>query len=123
MYLCGLFRMIKNKQILPIFFVALFMSYYASTVFFPHLHTINGTTIVHSHFHHNSHHDTKSGNHTEESIVLIAQFSNFDLTDFLYNYVLIPLQNPLYEKKLLEPTHCVASVYLENLSLRAPPIV
>ena len=99
------------------------MSYYASTAFFLHEHIIEGATITHSHLHTDSHHDTKSGGHTKHSITLIAQISHFEYVDFLCNRVLKPVQFPLHEYKFVEITHWVASIHLNNLSLRAPPIV
>jgi len=115
--------MIKTKKIISFLLVALFMSYYASMSFFPHGHIIEGATITHSHIHTDSHHDTKSGEHTDQCITLIAQISHFDYIDFLCNCVFKPLQLPLYEDKIVEVMHWVASIHLENLSLRAPPVV
>ena len=115
--------MVRTKNILSFFFVALFLNYYASTSFFSHLHIIDGTTIVHSHIHPDSHHDTKNGNHTKQSVTLIAQFSHFEFIDFSCNYILVPLQIPVYENKFIETKHWVTSIHLENLSLRAPPVL
>jgi len=113
----------KIKKIGSFFFVALFLSYYASTAFFPHLHIISGASITHSHIHANSHHDTKSGNHTEQCITFIAQISHFDYIDFSCNFVLKPIQFPLHKDKFVETTHWFAANHLENLTLRAPPVL
>jgi len=115
--------MVKTKKIVSFLFIALFMSYYASTAFFLHSHIIGGATIAHSHLHTDSHHDTKSGGHTERCITLIAQISHFDYIDFSCNCIQKPVQFPLYEDKVVEITHWAASIHLKNLSLRAPPIV
>jgi hypothetical protein len=115
--------MVRLKKIVSLFFVVLFISYYAGTTLFSHTHTISGATIFHSHLHTNSHHDTKSGGHTEQSITLIAQISHFEYIDSSYNYALTPPQFSLYENKFVETTHWITSIHLKNLSLRAPPIV
>ena len=115
--------MFKIKKTVSFFCIALFINYYAGINFFSHTHTINGATIFHSHIHANSHHDTKSGGHTEYSITLIAQISHFEHIDFSCYSIPKPLQLPLYENKFVETTHWITSIHLENLSLRAPPIV
>jgi hypothetical protein len=115
--------MIRIKKILSLFFVALFVSYYASTTLFSHLHHISGATIYHSHFHTESHHDTKTGGHIEQSLTLIAQISNFDYIDFSCDCIQKPLEIPIYENKYVSTTHYVTSIHLENTSLRAPPVV
>jgi len=115
--------MTKTKKILSFFFVALFASYYASTNFFIHSHEFAWGEVTHSHIHADSHHDTQNGNHTEQCITLIAQISHFQYIDFSSDCVIKPLQFSLHENKFTETTHWVTSIYLENLSLRAPPIV
>ena len=115
--------MIKIKKIVSFLFVALFMSYYTGTTFFSHSHIIGEAEIFHSHIHAESHHDTKNGDHSEKDITLIAKISNFDYTDFSYNIILKPIHFPLFKEKFIEPTHFVTSVYLQNLSLRAPPLM
>jgi len=115
--------MVKTKKIISLFFVALFVSYYASITLFSHSHIISGTTIVHSHIHTNSHHNTKAGGHIIHSITLIAQFSHFECIDFSCYYIPDLLQLPIGKNTFFETTHWVTSIYFENLSLRAPPIV
>jgi len=114
---------IKIKKIFTFIFVALFVSYYVNMHFFPHVHSIGGATIIHSHIHANSHHDTDSGGHTEHSIILISQISQSEYISFSCNYVPIPSQFSLHINKIIETSPWVVSTYLENLSLRAPPIV
>ena len=117
------FRMDKIKKILPFIFVALFISYHASITLFSHTHTISGATIMHSHAHTDSHHDSNSGGHTQSEITLIAQISNFNYIDFSFNCVIKPIQLPLYGNKFIEITHRIISIHLLTLSLRAPPTV
>ena len=100
------FNMVGTKRkILSCFLVALFVSYYAETVLFSHSHIIGGTPIAHSHVHKESHHDTESGNHTEQSITLIAQISHFQFIDFSCNFILKPIQFPLHEDKFMDTIH------------------
>ena len=113
----------KIRKIVSFFFVVLFINYYAGVAFFYHSHVINDTVITHSHTHTDSHHDTKNGGHTQSDIIFIAQISHFDYIDFSCNCVLKPIQLFFNENKFVETTHWVASVHLENLSLRAPPAV
>jgi hypothetical protein len=90
-------------------------------VFFSHTHVISGATIIHSHIHAASHHNTTNGNHTEQSITLIAQYSHIEYIDYVNPNVPIPYQSPLHEHKFTHTFHWVASVYLPNHALRAPP--
>ena len=123
-YLCTRnMRMTKTKKILSFLFVALFMGYYANTVFFSHSHVISGASIYHSHIHPNSHHDTQSGNHTEHCITLIAQVSHFQYVEFSSDCVIKPMHFSLYENKFVETAHWITSIHLENTSLRAPPVL
>lgn len=118
-----LFAMVRTKKIISYLFVAIFLSYYAGISLFSHTHIISGVVIFHSHLHKDSHHDTKSGGHTENSIALIAQISNFEYIDFLYNCFIKPIQQPLYESNCVEKPQWIISIHLENLALRAPPVV
>jgi len=105
----------KTKKIASFLFVVLFASYYAGTIFFDHTHLIEGAVITHSHFHKDSHHDTKSGNHTKQSITLIAQFSHFEYIDFSCNCVLEPLQLSLVKSfinTIYFYTHLVCNLYI-----------
>jgi len=113
----------RTKKIVSFLCVVIFISYYASVTLFSHTHIISGATIAHSHLHHDSHHDTKSGGHTAQSITLIAQISHFEYTDFSCNYVPVPAQFQIHEDKIVEINFHITSIHLENLSLRAPPIV
>jgi hypothetical protein len=118
-----MFNIGKTKKTVSFLLVALFVSYYAGLTLFSHTHIISGATIAHSHLHKDSHHDTKTGGHTEQCITFIAKISQFQYIDFLCGYVPTPLQFPLHKSKFVEITHWVASTYLENPSLRAPPVV
>ena len=113
--------MAKIKKIAALFFVVLFMSYYANVSLFFHAHIISGATIIHSHIHADSHHNTNSGGHTCSEITLIAHISQFE-----YNYSSIcdipsPSQFSFHENKVNKATDRITSVHLQNLSLRAPP--
>ena len=113
--------MVKIKKIISFFFIALFISYYVGINFFSHKHTINGATVFHSHLHTQSHHDTKSGGHTQNEITLIAQVSHFEFANFSSCFTLAPQQFQLFENKTIEEPYRVVSIHFQNLSLRAPP--
>ena len=115
--------MANRKKIISFFFIVLFTSYYASTSLFSHIHIINGATITHSHIHTDAHHNTKNGGHNGHSITLIAQISQLAYLDFSCYDVPNPLEFLLYKNNFTATTHWVPSVYFQNLSLRAPPII
>ena len=114
--------MAKIKKIAALFFVVLFMSYYANVTLFSHIHHMRGVTIIHSHIHAESHHNTQSGDHTECNFTLIAQLSQFEYIDppFVDTSHTTSLLNELY---VVETTHGKTSIYLENTLLRGPPFV
>ena len=59
----------------------LFSTYYVQVNFFVHSHIVNGVTIVHSHLHRSTHHDTDTGGHSETELTIIASLnSQFLLT-------------------------------------------
>ena len=110
----------KMKKTGLSFLVTLFISYYAGIFFFPHTHIINGVTIAHSHLHTDSHHETADGSHSD--IILITLISHFEYIDFYCDHVPDPQQFLLHQTRFVETAHWVASIYLENPSLRAPPV-
>ena len=115
--------MTKTKKILSLFIVVLFISHYVDSHFFVHEHIIAGEKVVHSHFHIDFHHDHPNGFHTEESVVLISQISNAEFIVSFCNYFLCPLELQLFHNKITEVFSWISSIYFENLSLRAPPVV
>ena len=82
MYLCS----VKRKEhtiarIAAMGLLLLFATYYVQVNFFVHSHIVNGVTIVHSHMHRSSHHDTDTGGHDSTELTLIATLnSQFLLT-------------------------------------------
>ncbi|MDR2232873.1 MAG: hypothetical protein LBE56_07095 [Tannerella sp.] len=109
------------KKTLSFLLITLFLSYYAGTTFFSHSHVINGATIIHSHPHAESHHDTAGGNHTEHSITLIAQISHVDCTNLACTDIFYTPNIPQTRNIDIATTHTTNTVYLNTLSLRAPP--
>jgi hypothetical protein len=112
----------RIKEIISFSFLVVFINYYSSVTLFSNTHVISGATITHSHVHKDSHHDTKSGGHTEQSITLIAQISQFEFLHFTCCNVPSPLLSLFYVNKLKETAVRQISVYLQNPSLRAPPV-
>ena len=109
----------KGKRLIAYILLVVFTFYYVDICFFSHSHTINGTTVVHSHFHNKSH--TQTGTHTDNEFKLISSLSSFhtlaaNLSPVILG-VLILLQVfilPFFEESInSKPTACI--------SLRAPP--
>jgi len=115
--------MVKCKKFTSLFFVVIFINFYASTTLFSHSHMISDTAIAHSHLHAESHHDTKSGEHSIQGITFIAQISQLQSIDISHKGVPSPLQYALHKYYFVETTHWISSIYFQNLSLRAPPIM
>ena len=113
----------RVNKIVSFLCVALFISYYASVTLFSHSHVIYNTVFEHSHSHTDSHHNTNSGGHSQDEIILIAQISHFDYIIFSCNCAVKPINLSFKEETGYETTHWVVSVYFQNLSLRAPPVL
>jgi hypothetical protein len=113
----------RTKKIVALLLALVFTGYFASTTLFSHSHVISGASIIHSHIHTDSHHDTQSGNHTKQCITLIAHVSQLQYIVFYSDCLPIPLQFPLYKSKCVEISHWIVSQFFQNHSLRAPPIV
>lgn len=75
---------VKKHIGIRIFFLALFLSYFADITFFTHSHIINGSTIVHSHYFpgYSSTKDNKpvKHTHTENTLTLISHATNWNAT-------------------------------------------
>lgn len=119
----GLQFMNKTKKIVSLFFIALFMSHFAGTHFFYHMHIIDGEIIVHSHLHIDPCHDPTSKEHTESDIILISQISHVQYFYSFCNYSLCSLETQPRQNKFIDIIHFGVSTYFQNLSLRAPPVV
>ena len=111
----------KSKQIISCFLIVIFTLYYANICFFYHNHVINGTTIVHSHFHTKAH--TKTGTHTDGELTLISVLSAFQASQVVLLFfglgVFLFLQTIilsfLKDSAESQPAACI--------SLRAPPFL
>lgn len=98
-----------------------FVFYYIDVNFFCHPHIINGSTIVHSHFHGRHHGDTPDGHHSTSKITLIAQLTNQFLTtgDTPDTEQIADEGKPLIYNVV--PTQNAVALHLAVISLRAPP--
>jgi len=113
----------KIKKIIALFFIGIYVSFYVNTTLFSHLHTISGKTITHSHMHTDSHHDSKSGGHTAQNVIFIAQLSHLELIN-CSNCDLPSLPEfTLHDEKVIKSPHWATAIHLQNLSLRAPPVL
>lgn len=109
----------KSKRSIAYILLVVFTFYYVDICFFSHSHTINGTTVVHSHLHNKAHAET--GTHSDGELKLISSLSAFqtlaaDVSPLILG-VLLLLQLfilPFFEEKVYsKPAACI--------SLRAPP--
>ena len=71
----------KKHISIRIFFLALFLSYFADITFFTHSHIVNGATIIHSHYTFGEH-PSKSGKqqghtHNANALTLISQATSW----------------------------------------------
>lgn len=98
-----------------------FVFYYVDVNFFCHPHVINGSTIVHSHFHGRHHGDTPDGHHSTSEIILIAQLTNQFLAtgDTPATEQTVAEGKPLIYNEV--PTQNAVALHLVVISLRAPP--
>lgn len=116
-------------KIINILLLAIFLCYFGSVTLFYHCHTIDGVTIVHSHFYidGDSSQDDSSTipvNHTHSSsqLHLISHLSNIvsllATFTFLFRFFLLKTYKTLVYKDIL----VIYNTHLTSLSLRAPPI-
>ena len=100
-----------------------FAVHFASRQFYAHKHIIDGIAIAHSHFHTNTHNDTDCGGHTKETILFIERMAQVDCT----NVSNIDVPNPTHFfshlNKYIEEVRWIASIHLNNPTLRAPPVI
>ena len=85
LYLCSVKRkehtIARIAAMAPWLLLLLFATYYVQVNFFVHSHIVNGVTVVHSHMHRSTHHDTDTGGHSETELTIIASLnSQFLLT-------------------------------------------
>ncbi|MCE1168479.1 MAG: hypothetical protein LWX70_10305 [Sphingobacteriia bacterium] len=109
----------RSKQIAGHFLILIFVLYYANICFFYHTHIINGTTIVHSHFHTKNH--TESGTHSDSELTLISALSTFQTLQPSFN-----AESPeliLVLEAIIKPLVIVETIQKSSIrpSLRAPP--
>ncbi|MFA6200713.1 MAG: hypothetical protein WC679_09945 [Bacteroidales bacterium] len=110
------------RKILASCMLILFVAFYANNNLFEHVHIINGTFVVHSHFHTDKHHSTKSGNHTTKEVTLIAHVSNLQILspNFFYSdFKPFICETDIFFQK---PTGKTNFGYVGFISLRAPPV-
>ena len=116
-YLCTLnIIMRKIKNLLSLFCVVLFVSYYANTVFFFHTHTDEwGRKFTHSHSHSSSNHS-----HSENDIQLINSLTHIV---FVAGVVAVFLAlSPISETLLYSfYKQCIPNSQINYKLLRAPP--
>lgn len=104
------------------FFMLLFAVFYVNATMFWHCHIINGVTIVHSHIHTASHHNTSNGAHSESSLTLIDAINTLECLEDVGGQLFDFTAYRTLCAVLLLPTLVVTAVVsLRLFSLRAPP--
>jgi hypothetical protein len=109
----------KGKRSIASILFVVFTFYYVNICFFSHSHIINGTTVVHSHFHNKTH--AQTGTHTNSELKLISSLSAFKTLPVdmcaVSLVILLLLQLfilPFFKEQIYsDTTACI--------SLRAPP--
>ena len=109
------------KKLLLLFFVALFVGDYINDHFFFHSHIVDGVTIVHSHMHSGMHHNSQNDELAKQNNVLFTHCDIFTLTN--YCCFSAPTQIQIQKNEIVQTAQRIASIYLINISLRAPPVV
>lgn len=119
-------RLSKKNIGIRIFFLALFLSYFADITFFTHTHIINGVTIVHSHYFHGSSAKQKEGaaghQHSVQALTWIAQANDWNV--ILYSVPEVP-DNILHSYFFYFPhsPFIVSLAVLRSAYLRGPPVL
>ncbi len=96
-----------------------FISYWASINLFGHIHTINGTTITHSHpFKSNGDH-----NHSNNALFTILSLSNFSTDDVISHNSLLNFVAPFVSEIVFNHSDILNDEPSTGfISLRAPPV-
>ena len=110
---------------LSLLLVVLFVSHYANATLFFHTHTIEGITVVHSHFHNTNHGTTRDdGGHNRANLTLISIITKIQTTG-------VEIFNSVDEAEVIQiaevlskyQTPHLRSALAEQISLRAPPVL
>ena len=96
-----------------------FISYWASINLFGHIHTINGTTITHSHpFKSNGDH-----NHSNNALFTILSLTNFSTDDVISHNSLLNFVAPFVSEIVFNHSDILNDEPSTGfISLRAPPV-
>ena len=114
-------------KIINVVLLALFLCYFSSVTLFYHCHTVDGVTIVHSHFYKDCDNpdnaNTTGHKHSSSQINLISHLSviNIILCSFLFSLTIYPLKT--YKQSIIKDIKKRTNDYFLNLSLRAPPSI
>lgn len=109
----------KSKRIVARLLILIFAFYYADICFFYHSHTINGATIVHSHFHNKPH--VQNGTHSDSEITLISVLSAFQSLPSVLCILGTGILFLLLTILLPETERRTDQHFCSCISLRAPP--
>jgi hypothetical protein len=123
-------KMGKNwyHKIINILLLAIFLFYFGSVTLFYHCHTVDGVTIVHSHFYLDG--DTASSDtstntqhkHSSAELHLISHLSIILSLLAGFTFLFRCFVSKTFKQVVLRDISIVYHTHLLNLSLRAPPI-
>jgi len=114
-----------HHRIINVFLLALFLCYFGSITLFYHCHTVDGVTIVHSHFYNNSG-DTDSNadnnhTHSDSEINLISNLSLFISLIAFTTFIFKCFFSKTFKVYINRCSYHLYRTIILNLSLRAPP--
>lgn len=109
--------MLKKKHIfIPLFLVALFVTYQVGITMFAHVHYVNGVMIVHSHPSTDNEHT-----HTGSQILTVAHISDWGGIEPVF-MTLSEVNLSIFDTLEFEwKSYVPGGLYSSNISLRAPP--
>ena len=114
-------------KIIIVILLALFLCYFSSVTLFYHCHTVDGVTIVHSHFYKDcdnpDNSNTTGHKHSSSQINLISHLSviNIIISFLCFSFNIYLLKT--YKKSIIKDIKEKTNYYFLNLSLRAPPSI
>lgn len=119
----------KNRfhKIIDTILLAIFLCYFASVTLFYHCHTIDGVTIIHSHFYcshtdgENNKNKTTDHEHSAAEINLIEQLSIFTVFLSIFFFSFKCFITKTFIKFICKEVYYIYNNHFYSLSLRAPP--
>ena len=107
-----------KRIIVPLFLLAMFVSYQAGITMFCHMHYVDGVVIVHSHPSKDKNHT-----HTKTQLLVLGQLSHFQAeTPNVVSFIDFK-PHVFYYLEPATKSLTVEDIHLKNVLLRAPPCI